>query len=76
LQLPLTGESVQEVTSQPNISSSGWSSFSKKALVVLAVLLPVLLAAASLRGRSSYALTAFGDLAQLFLLATASLFFA
>lgn len=74
--MPLTGESVQEVTSQPNISSSGWSSFSKKALVVLAVLLPVLLAAASLRGRSSYALTAFGDLAQLFLLATASLFFA
>jgi signal transduction histidine kinase len=44
--------------------------------VAFSVLLPVLLAAASLRGQPSYALTAYGDLTQFFLLTTATLFFA
>jgi signal transduction histidine kinase len=44
--------------------------------VAFSVLLPFLLAAASLRGQPSYALTAFGDLTQFFLLSTATLFFA
>lgn len=44
--------------------------------MVLAILLPVLLTGASLRGRPSYALTAFGDLTQFFMLVTATLFFA
>lgn len=70
------GERVQEAVEQLQSNSNRWSSSSKKALVVLAFLLPVLLAGASLRGRPSYALTAFGDLSQLFLLVTATLFFA
>jgi signal transduction histidine kinase len=67
---------VPKTAGQLQIKSSGSSSSSKKILVVLALLLPVLLAGASLRGRPSYALTAFGDLTQLFMLATATLFFA
>jgi len=70
------GERVQEAAEQPHINASRWSSASKRSLVALAILLPVLLAGASLRGRPSYALTSFGDLTQLFLLTTASLFFA
>src|SRR5208282_1905091 len=70
------GERVQEAAGQLHSNSSRWSSSSKKFLVVLAVLLPVLLASASFRGRPSYALTAFGDLTQFFLLLTATLFFA
>jgi signal transduction histidine kinase len=66
---------VREAATQLSLNSDRWSSFGKKLLVVLALLLPVLLAGASLRGRPSYALTAFGDLTQFFLLATATLFF-
>jgi signal transduction histidine kinase len=76
LDLSWIGERVQVAAGQPHIKVSRWSSASKNALVVLAILLPILLAGASLRGRPSYALTAFGDVSQLFLLATATLFFA
>jgi signal transduction histidine kinase len=74
--LPQIGEGVPKTEGQLQVKSSRWSSSSKKILLVLALLLPVLLAGASLRGRPSYALTAFGDLTQLFMLATATLFFA
>ena len=74
--IALIGERVQEAAGQLQSTSSGWNSSSKKVLIVLAVLLPVLLAGASLRCRPSYALTAFGDLTQFFLLFTATLFFA
>jgi signal transduction histidine kinase len=70
------GERVQEAAGQPHINVSRWSPASKRVLVVLAILLPVLLAGASLRGRPSYALTTFGDLSQFLLLAIATLFFA
>lgn len=70
------GEHVQELTAQVASTSGRWTSISKRALVVLAVLLPILLAGASLRGHASFALTAFGDLSQFFLLATGTLFFA
>jgi len=66
---------VQEATGQLHINANRWSSSGKKLLVALALVLPVLLAGASLRGRPSYALTAFGDLTQFFLLATTTLFF-
>jgi signal transduction histidine kinase len=66
---------VQEAAGQPHINVSRWSSAGKRALVVLAILLPVLLAGASLRGHSSYALTAFGDLSQFSLILTATFFF-
>ena len=75
LDLARIGERVREATGQFHINASRWSSASKKALVVLAILLPILLASASLRGRPSYALSTFGDLSQFFLLATATLFF-
>jgi signal transduction histidine kinase len=67
---------VPKTDGQLQVKSSRWSSSSKKILVVLVLLLPILLAGASLRGRPSYALTAFGDLTQFFMLATATLFFA
>jgi signal transduction histidine kinase len=67
---------VQEAAEQLLSNSSSWRTPSKRVLAVLAILLPVLLAGASFRGRPSYALTAFGDLTQFFLLATATLFFA
>jgi signal transduction histidine kinase len=70
------GERVQEPAGQLQSASSGWNSSSKRVLIVLAVLLPVLLAGASLPGRPSYALTAYGDLTQFFLLLAATLFFA
>jgi signal transduction histidine kinase len=72
----LIGECVQETAEQLHNSSSRWSSSSKKILLVIAVLLPVLLAGVSLRSRPGYPLTAFGDLTEFFLLATATLFFA
>jgi len=67
---------VLEQAGQRHINSRRWNSSGRKALVALAALLPVLVAGASLRGHSSYALTTFGDLTQFFLLATATLFFA
>src|SRR5580704_10506877 len=70
------GERVPEAAGQLQNTSSGWNSSSKRVLVVLAVLLPVLLAGASLRNRPSYTLSAFGDLSQFFLLLTATIFFA
>ncbi len=70
------GESVQEAASQLPINSSRWISSGKKLLVVLVLVLPILLAGGALRGRPSYALTAFGDLSQFFLLATTTIFFA
>ncbi|MFI5094055.1 MAG: sensor histidine kinase [Candidatus Acidiferrales bacterium] len=76
LNLHRTGERVQEAVGQLDLNARRWSSSSKKALVVLVLLLPVLLAGASFRGHPSYALTAFGDLTQFFLLATTTLFFA
>jgi signal transduction histidine kinase len=66
---------VQEVIGHHS-NPGRWVSSSKKALVVLAVLLTLLLVGASLRGRPSSALTAFGDLTQFFLLASSTLFFA
>jgi signal transduction histidine kinase len=75
LDLTRISERAQLVAEQPHIKANRWSSGSKWVLVVLAVLLPVVLAGASLRGRPSYALTSFGDLSQFFLLATATLFF-
>jgi signal transduction histidine kinase len=67
---------VQEAAGQLQSSSSRWTSSSKKILFVIAALLPVLLAGVSLRARPGYPLTAFGDLTEFFLLATATLFFA
>jgi len=67
---------VQETAEQLHSNSTRWNSSSKKILVVIAVLLPVLLAGVSLRSRPGYPLTAFGDLTEFFLLATATLFFA
>ena len=67
---------MQEAPGQLKISATRASSSSKRALVVLVISLLVLLSAASLRGRPSYALTAFGDLTQFFLLITATIFFA
>jgi signal transduction histidine kinase len=74
--LPRIGEGVPKTKGRLQVKSSRWSSSSKKTLVALALFLPVLLAGASLRGRPSYALTAFGDLTQFFMLLTATLFFA
>jgi signal transduction histidine kinase len=70
-----TGEFVRE-TGQIPIHSSRWRSSTRRVLVAIAILLPLLLVGTSLRGRASYALSAFGDLSQLFLLATTTLFFA
>jgi len=67
---------VQETAEQLHSNSSRWSFSSKRILVVIAVLLPVLLVGVSLRSRPGYPLTAFGDLTEFFLLATATLFFA
>ena len=67
---------MQETAEQLHSNSTRWNSSSKKILVVIAVLLPVLLAGVSLRSRPGYPLTAFGDLTEFFLLATATLFFA
>ncbi len=67
---------MREAAGQIHISSSCWASSFKKALVALALLLPVLLASASLLSHASYTLAAFGDLSQFFLLATATLLFA
>jgi signal transduction histidine kinase len=73
LYLARTGEGVQ--LGELHRNSTRWSNSSKKVLVVLAFLLPALLAGGSLRGQSSYALTAIEDCTQFFLLATATLFF-
>jgi signal transduction histidine kinase len=70
-----TGEFVHEAGPQP-IHSSRWGSSSRRVLVAIAILLPLLLVGTALRGRASYALSAFGDLSQFFLLATATLCFA
>ncbi len=74
--MPRIGECVQEAAEQLQVNASRWSSGSKKLFTLFIILLPILLAGASIRGRPSYALTAFGDLTQFFLLATATLFFA
>jgi signal transduction histidine kinase len=67
---------VQFATGQLLTSGNRRSSSGKKLLIALALLLPLLFVGFSLRGRPSYALTAFGDLSQFFLLATATVFFA
>jgi signal transduction histidine kinase len=67
---------LQETAEQLHSNSSRWSFSSKRILVVIAILLPVLLLGVSLRSRPGYPLTAFGDLTEFFLLATATLFFA
>lgn len=74
--LPPIGERVQEAARQLHSNASRSTASSKKVLVVIAVLLPLLLVGVSLLGRPGYALTAFGDLAEFFLVATATLFFA
>jgi signal transduction histidine kinase len=76
LHLPRMGECVQNATGQLLIGANRWSSSGKKLLIALAFVLPLLLTGVSFRARPSYALTAFGDLTQFFLLATATLFFA
>jgi len=76
LNLRWIGECVQFATGQLLVGANRWSSSGKKLLVALALALPLLLVGVSLRGRPSYALTAFGDLTQFFLLATATVFFA
>jgi signal transduction histidine kinase len=75
LYLHRIGERVLEEAGQLRIHSGRWNSSSRKTLVGLSLLLPAVVAAASLRGHSSYALTTFGDLTQFFLLATTTLFF-
>jgi signal transduction histidine kinase len=67
---------VQEAAGQFHTNASRWTASSKKLLVVIAVLLPFLLVGVSLLSRPGYALTAFGDLTEFFLVATATLFFA
>jgi signal transduction histidine kinase len=67
---------VQEAARQPQSNANRWIASSKKILVVIAVLLPVLLAGASLLNHAGYALTTFGDLTEFFLVATTTLFFA
>ncbi|HEY6386863.1 MAG TPA: ATP-binding protein [Candidatus Acidoferrum sp.] len=67
---------MQETAEQLQSNSSRWSFSSERILVVIAILLPVLLVGVSLRSRPGYPLTAFGDLTEFFLLATATLFFA
>jgi len=67
---------VQEAAGQLHSNASRWSDSSKKVLVVIAVLLPLLLVGVSLLSRPGYALTAFGDLTEFFLVVTATLFFA
>jgi signal transduction histidine kinase len=74
--LPLLGERVQEAAGQFHTNASRWTASSRKLLVVIAVLLPFLLVGVSLLSRPGYALTAFGDLTEFFLVATATLFFA
>src|SRR5580704_15639964 len=70
-----TGEFVHEAGPLP-IHASRWGSSTRRVLVVIAILLPLLVVGTALRGRASYALSAFGDLSQFFLLATTTLFFA
>jgi signal transduction histidine kinase len=70
------GERVQEAAGQLHSNANRWTASSKKVLVVIAVLLPLSLVGVSLLGRPGYALTAFGDLTEFFLVATATLFFA
>lgn len=70
-----TGEFVHEAGPLP-IHASRWGSSTRRVLVAIAILLPLLLVGTALRGRASYALSAFGDLSQFFLLATTTLFFA
>jgi signal transduction histidine kinase len=67
---------VYEAAGQLQKKWNGRSFSGRDILVAVAILLPVVLASAALRGRSSYALSAFGDLSQFFLLTTATLFFA
>jgi signal transduction histidine kinase len=67
---------VQEAAGQFHTNASRWTASSRKLLVVIAVLLPFLLVGVSLLSRPGYALTAFGDLTEFFLVATATLFFA
>jgi signal transduction histidine kinase len=67
---------VQFATGQLLVGANRRSSSGKKLLVTLALVLPLLLVGVSLDSRPSYALTAFGDLTQFFLLATATVFFA
>ncbi|MGH9742035.1 MAG: hypothetical protein ACRD51_06750, partial [Candidatus Acidiferrum sp.] len=64
------------MTSQLHSRSRRWSFSGRRALSAFAISLPILLFASSLLGRPGYALVAFGDLSQLFLLATTSFFFA
>jgi len=66
---------VHEAPSQLRIRSGRWTFSARRALAAFVLLLPVLLAGASLSVPRSYALTAFGDLSQFFLLATATIFF-
>jgi signal transduction histidine kinase len=66
---------VHEVTRQYPNAEIDEDSTSRSGLVALAILIPILLAGGALRGRPSYALTAFGDLSQLFLLAATTAFF-
>jgi signal transduction histidine kinase len=74
--LPPIGERVQEAAGQLHGNASRWTASSKTVLVAIAVLLPFLLVSVSLLGRPGYALTAFGDLTEFFLVATSTLFFA
>lgn len=67
---------MHEAAGQVEKKSTSWDFSARKILVAVAILLPVVLGGAALRGRPSYALSAFGDLSQFFLLATATLFFA
>ena len=67
---------MQEAAGKLHSNESRWGASSKKVFVVIAVLLPLLLVGVSLLGRPGYALTAFGDLTEFFLVATSTLFFA
>jgi signal transduction histidine kinase len=67
---------VQEGAGKLHSNANRWSSSGKKFHVAIPVLLLVLLAGVSLLSRPGYALTAFGDLTEFFLLAAATAFFA
>jgi signal transduction histidine kinase len=76
LETPSIGEFVHEAVGRLQGNSNALNSSGKKVLVGIAILLLAILAGAALRGRSSYALSAFGDLSQFSLLVTATLAFA
>ena len=65
-----------EEAGQLHVNTGRAGSGSKKILLALALLLPILLAGASYRGQAAFAATCVWDITQVLLLATAAIFFA